>query len=42
MLLDDFIESCEDCGDGVVGGAVVVLRIAGRQLLHQVAHRIFT
>ena len=41
MFLDDFIEGGEDRGDGVVARPDVPLRIPARQLLYQVAHRIF-
>ena len=41
MLLDDFVEGGEHCGDGVVAGAHVSLRVSAGQLLNKVPHRVF-
>jgi hypothetical protein len=38
MFLDDLIEGCQHRGNGVVRRADISLRIAARQLLHQVSH----
>jgi hypothetical protein len=38
MFLDDLIEGCQHRGNGVVRRADISLRIAARQLLHQISH----
>ena len=42
MLLDDLIESSKDSCNGVIGCAMIPLRIPAWQLLHQISHRILS